>query len=415
MAEIIDGRPLVPCRTQNEGLWMIHANLGGLPDWQLRTIRSENRFTEIKDKLGSKTRHVLADRYKNKITPDALDFLIALLVTEPAKRLTAAAALQHRFLAPAKEDADSSDELLVPAKAKKVKKEKKKRRRQEQEDEYEDDYEQYDEEEVPTHQPTPSNAQFVDHAQPVPAVVKQKQTAPRPVQPAQQQEAPRRSSFNMAVSTNSPLKYGHSKVSPTAPSARPATPPSPPQHMQKHHHHHAPPSHTSSSGMPKKKKRDRRMVPLSSGNSAPSQASSGLPPVPGAMRQQPGSGVPSLPSIGGRANGKPAAVPSSPMNTSPHPHQAHARGPAYPPPAQPLAVQGSKNSPPARATPQGVSAGNYSKFRNMPALNSGVLKPMGNTPTAGPPLQIPQRKVIPGGLPKMQMPTRKPLPALNNQ
>lgn len=110
-AEMIEGKPLFPGKDHVHQFSIITDLLGSPPSDVIDTICSENTL-----KFVTSLRHrdpiPFSERFKT-VEPDAVDLLEKMLVFDPKKRITAADALAHPYLAPYH---DPTDEPVAEAK-----------------------------------------------------------------------------------------------------------------------------------------------------------------------------------------------------------------------------------------------------------------------------------------------------------
>ncbi|KAH8163580.1 hypothetical protein CIB48_g4661 [Xylaria polymorpha] len=97
-AEMLDGKPLFPGKDHVNQFSIITELLGTPPDDVINTIASENTLRFVKS-LPKRERQPLKNKFKNADGP-AIDLLERMLVFDPKKRITAAEALAHEYLAP---------------------------------------------------------------------------------------------------------------------------------------------------------------------------------------------------------------------------------------------------------------------------------------------------------------------------
>ncbi|KAJ3328160.1 MAPK protein hog1 [Blyttiomyces sp. JEL0837] len=103
-AEMLEGKPLFPGKDHVHQFSIITELLGTPPDDVIQTICSENtlRFVQslpLREKVSFQERFKMDD-------PAALDLLEKMLVFDPRKRITAAQALEHPYLAPYHDPSD---------------------------------------------------------------------------------------------------------------------------------------------------------------------------------------------------------------------------------------------------------------------------------------------------------------------
>lgn len=103
-AEMLEGRPLFPGKDHVHQFSIITELLGTPPDDVIQTICSENTLRFVQS-LPKRERVPFADKFTNA-DPQALDLLEKMLVFDPRKRITAAEALAHDYLAPYHDEAD---------------------------------------------------------------------------------------------------------------------------------------------------------------------------------------------------------------------------------------------------------------------------------------------------------------------
>ncbi|KAI9009136.1 putative mitogen-activated protein kinase [Hyaloraphidium curvatum] len=97
-AEMLEGRPLFPGKDHVNQFSIITELLGTPPDDVIQTICSENTLKFVQS-LPRREKIPLSVRFKNA-EPLAVDLLERMLVFDPQKRITAAEALGHAYLAP---------------------------------------------------------------------------------------------------------------------------------------------------------------------------------------------------------------------------------------------------------------------------------------------------------------------------
>ncbi|KAJ3498738.1 hypothetical protein NLG97_g891 [Lecanicillium saksenae] len=97
-AEMLDGKPLFPGKDHVNQFSIITELLGTPPDDVINTIASENTLRFVKS-LPKRERQPLRNKFKNA-DDSAIDLMERMLVFDPKKRITAAEALSHDYLAP---------------------------------------------------------------------------------------------------------------------------------------------------------------------------------------------------------------------------------------------------------------------------------------------------------------------------
>lgn len=97
-AEMIEGKPLFPGKDHVHQFSIITELLGSPPSGVIDTICSENTLKFVQS-LPYRDPIPLTERFKD-VEPDAVDLLSKMLVFDPRKRITAAEALSHPYLAP---------------------------------------------------------------------------------------------------------------------------------------------------------------------------------------------------------------------------------------------------------------------------------------------------------------------------
>ena len=97
-AEMIEGKPLFPGKDHVHQFSIITELLGSPPAGVIDTICSENTLKFVQS-LPHRDPIPLTERFKD-VEPDAVDLLSKMLVFDPRKRITAAEALTHPYLAP---------------------------------------------------------------------------------------------------------------------------------------------------------------------------------------------------------------------------------------------------------------------------------------------------------------------------
>ncbi|SMN21632.1 similar to Saccharomyces cerevisiae YLR113W HOG1 Mitogen-activated protein kinase involved in osmoregulation [Maudiozyma saulgeensis] len=110
-AEMIEGKPLFPGKDHVHQFSIITDLLGSPPEDVINTICSENTLKFVTS-LPHRDPVSFSQRFKN-VEPDAVDLLEKMLVFDPKKRITAADALSHPYLAPYH---DPTDEPVADAK-----------------------------------------------------------------------------------------------------------------------------------------------------------------------------------------------------------------------------------------------------------------------------------------------------------
>ena len=95
MGELIDCRPLFPGDDDLDQLYLIQRTLGNLTGPQLELLLKNPKF---KGKLVTTgVEETIQARYRGKISPAGLDFMINLLKMDPKQRLTTEQALRHPY------------------------------------------------------------------------------------------------------------------------------------------------------------------------------------------------------------------------------------------------------------------------------------------------------------------------------
>ncbi|CAR25149.1 mitogen-activated protein kinase HOG1 [Lachancea thermotolerans CBS 6340] len=110
-AEMIEGKPLFPGKDHVHQFSIITDLLGSPPEDVINTICSVNTLKFVTS-LPHRDPVPFSERFKN-VEPDAVDLLEKMLVFDPNKRITAADALSHPYLAPYH---DPTDEPVADAK-----------------------------------------------------------------------------------------------------------------------------------------------------------------------------------------------------------------------------------------------------------------------------------------------------------
>ncbi|GAA5935536.1 hypothetical protein JCM1841_003708 [Sporobolomyces salmonicolor] len=108
-AEMLEGRPLFPGKDHVNQFSIITELLGTPPEDVIQTICSENTLRFVQS-LPKRERIPFAQKFRGA-DPLALDLLEKMLVFDPRKRIDAAQALAHEYLAPYH---DPSDEPVAP-------------------------------------------------------------------------------------------------------------------------------------------------------------------------------------------------------------------------------------------------------------------------------------------------------------
>ena len=103
-AEMIEGKPLFPGKDHVHQFSIITELLGSPPPDVIDTICSENTLKFVQS-LPHKEAVPFTERFKG-VDPDAIDLLSKMLVFDPRKRITAAEALAHPYLAPYHDPSD---------------------------------------------------------------------------------------------------------------------------------------------------------------------------------------------------------------------------------------------------------------------------------------------------------------------
>eukprot|EP00667_Euglena_gracilis_P005126 EG_transcript_5165 len=99
MAEMIDGRPLFPCKDDLDGVAMVHRCLG-LPAEMVELIRTHPVAKWRGLALPPVEGDFLQTRFQGRLSPAGIDFLQRLLQPDPKERMTMAQALDHDYLCP---------------------------------------------------------------------------------------------------------------------------------------------------------------------------------------------------------------------------------------------------------------------------------------------------------------------------
>lgn len=107
-AEMIEGKPLFPGKDHVDQFSIITKLLGSPPPAVIDTICSENTLKFVKS-LPPRESIPFSKRFAG-VDPEAIDLLSKMLVFDPKKRITAAQALEHPYLAPYH---DSEDEPVA--------------------------------------------------------------------------------------------------------------------------------------------------------------------------------------------------------------------------------------------------------------------------------------------------------------
>ncbi|CEP63227.1 mitogen-activated protein kinase HOG1 LALA0_S07e05336g [Lachancea lanzarotensis] len=106
-AEMIEGKPLFPGKDHVHQFSIITDLLGSPPEDVINTICSVNTLKFVTS-LPHRDPVSFSDRFKN-VEPDAVDLLEKMLVFDPNKRITAADALTHPYLAPYHDPSDEPE------------------------------------------------------------------------------------------------------------------------------------------------------------------------------------------------------------------------------------------------------------------------------------------------------------------
>ncbi|WBW74146.1 MAP kinase Sty1 [Schizosaccharomyces osmophilus] len=111
-AEMIEGKPLFPGRDHVNQFSIITELLGTPPMEVIETICSKNTLRFVQS-LPKKEKVPFAEKFKNA-DPAAVDLLEKMLVFDPRKRISAADALAHEYLAPYHDPTDEpvADEIF---------------------------------------------------------------------------------------------------------------------------------------------------------------------------------------------------------------------------------------------------------------------------------------------------------------
>lgn len=95
---MLEGKPLFPGKDHVNQFSIITELLGTPPDDVIKTICSENTLRFVQS-LPKRERVPFSQKFRNA-DPAAIDLLEKMLVFDPRKRITAAQALAHEYLAP---------------------------------------------------------------------------------------------------------------------------------------------------------------------------------------------------------------------------------------------------------------------------------------------------------------------------
>nr|BAM08274.1 mitogen-activated protein kinase HOG1 [Moniliella megachiliensis] len=106
-AEMLDGKPLFPGKDHVHQFSIITELLGSPPDEVIQTICSENTLRFVKSL--PRREPIPLDRRFPLADPVALDLLEKMLMFDPRKRIAAAEALTHPYLAPYHDPTDEPD------------------------------------------------------------------------------------------------------------------------------------------------------------------------------------------------------------------------------------------------------------------------------------------------------------------
>lgn len=98
LAEMLSGKPLFPGTDHINQFSIITDLLGSPPSDVIETIGNESTLKFVRS-LAHKEPQPLAPRFKDA-PPECIDLLEKMLMLDPRKRITAAEALQHPYLAP---------------------------------------------------------------------------------------------------------------------------------------------------------------------------------------------------------------------------------------------------------------------------------------------------------------------------
>eukprot|EP00668_Euglena_longa_P041432 GGOE01054539.1.p1 GENE.GGOE01054539.1~~GGOE01054539.1.p1 ORF type:complete len:618 (-),score=158.79 GGOE01054539.1:645-2447(-) len=101
MAEMVEGRPLFPCKDDLDGIGMIHRCLG-LTEEMVELIKTHPVARWRGLALPPVEKDFLQNRFKGRLSPAGIDFLQRLLKTDPKERMSMAQALEHEYLCPEK-------------------------------------------------------------------------------------------------------------------------------------------------------------------------------------------------------------------------------------------------------------------------------------------------------------------------
>lgn len=107
--EMLTGQPLFPARTRQEHpvnhLKLIAELLGSPDESELAFLSVSSARSQIQAFLSGHVRQPLATKFSS-LSPEACDLAERMLVFDPAKRITAAEALEHPYLASLHDIAD---------------------------------------------------------------------------------------------------------------------------------------------------------------------------------------------------------------------------------------------------------------------------------------------------------------------
>ena len=96
IGEMADGNPMFPGDNQINQIECIIKLLGNLPEYEVELYNNNQKFNMNK-LLTVDQPETLEKRYKNILTPDAIDLMKGLLELDPKKRLNADTVLNHKY------------------------------------------------------------------------------------------------------------------------------------------------------------------------------------------------------------------------------------------------------------------------------------------------------------------------------